>query len=229
MFVSHIRYATTGAKTLENCHPFTMDGRIFAHNGVIGGVDKLSAELGDDLSLVRGQTDSEHYFALITREIREHGGNVLSGIKSAVSWIEANLPIISMNFLLATPQELWAFRYPEDDNLFVLEREPGGRTGRELHYVSSQGLRVHSAHLAIRPSVVVASEPLDDNPDWRLLRSGELVHVAADLTVTSQILIDRAPTHRLVLDRYAGQDNIKPPAEQTRTNSNNKTRDLRPH
>src|SRR6476660_1169180 len=43
-FVSHIRYATTGERTPENTHPFTMEGRIFAHNGVARGLDKLEAE-----------------------------------------------------------------------------------------------------------------------------------------------------------------------------------------
>ena len=46
-----------------------MDGRLFAHNGVVKGLPELEAELGDAISLVHGQTDSERYFALITREI----------------------------------------------------------------------------------------------------------------------------------------------------------------
>src|SRR4051794_22693907 len=57
VFVSHIRYATTGEKTFENCHPFSMDGRIFAHNGVLGGVPELAAHLGEARSWVKGQTD----------------------------------------------------------------------------------------------------------------------------------------------------------------------------
>jgi glutamine amidotransferase len=227
-FVSHIRSATTGAKTPENCHPFAMDGRIFAHNGVIGDLDKLSAYLGDDLALVRGQTDSEHYFALITKEIRAQKGDVLAGIRAAVGWVADNLPVISMNFILATPHEMWALRYPEADRLFVLQRAPGGPKGRELHYVSSHGLRVHSAHLAEKPAVVVASEPLDDNPAWHLFRSGELIHVAKDLTVSSQILVDKPPAHTLILDKFAGQDNVKAPEEPARA-AKQKPRDLRPH
>ena len=35
--------------------------------------------------------------------------------------------------------------------------------------------------------MVVASEPMDEDPGWRALRSGELLHVDADLRV------DRSP------------------------------------
>ncbi|MFS4104717.1 class II glutamine amidotransferase [Streptomyces sp. PD-S100-1] len=74
-FVAHIRYASTGGLDARNTHPFEQDGRLFAHNGVIEGLDRLDAHLGDDRSLVRGDTDSERFFALITRETRNHGGS----------------------------------------------------------------------------------------------------------------------------------------------------------
>jgi predicted glutamine amidotransferase len=66
--VSHIRFASTGAVELRNTHPFEQDGRLLAHNGVLEDLDRLDAELGDDVALVRGDTDSERFFALVTRE-----------------------------------------------------------------------------------------------------------------------------------------------------------------
>ena len=35
-FVAHIRYASTGGLTPENTHPFEQQGRLLAHNGVMG-------------------------------------------------------------------------------------------------------------------------------------------------------------------------------------------------
>ena len=62
-FIAHIRYASTGAIAPQNTHPFEQDGRLFAHNGVIGEIDRLEAELGADTrDLVRGETDSERFF-----------------------------------------------------------------------------------------------------------------------------------------------------------------------
>jgi len=34
-FLAHIRFASTGALTLANTHPFEQEGRLFAHNGVL--------------------------------------------------------------------------------------------------------------------------------------------------------------------------------------------------
>jgi glutamine amidotransferase len=199
VFVSHVRFATTGGSARENCHPFAMDGRIFAHNGALGDRARLEARLGDAvMSRVRGQTDSERYFALLTQEIRAHGGDIAAGFEAAVRWIAAELPVNSMNCVLATPNELWAFRYPRHDRLFVLERPAGGHCGdEELHYASGT-LRVHSAPLADRPSVVVASEPLDESPHWRPLRSGELLRVDRELHVSSRLLIADRPARRML-------------------------------
>ncbi len=66
--------------------------------------------------------------------------------------------------------------------------------------VSGRSIRVRSGHLATRSAVVVASEPMDEDPGWRLLAPGELVHVDTDLAVHSRIAIDRPPTHLLTLD-----------------------------
>ena len=204
-FVSHIRYATTGAHTVPNTHPFAIDGRVFAHNGVLRGLDRLETELGDDLALVQGETDSERYFALVTREIRVNGGDVGAGLTTAARWIAQNLPVYSINCLLATEHELWAFRYPETHHLYVLEREAGGSRGeQELHHASTQ-LRVHSQHLAERPSVVVASEPLDDHPGWRPIGSGELLHVGPELALDSAVAVDFPPAELIHIDHPTGQ------------------------
>src|ERR1700733_2245003 len=68
-FVAHIRWATAGGRTIANTHPFTMNGRIMAHNGGLGERPRLEEQLGSYRSLVQGDTDSERYFALITKEI----------------------------------------------------------------------------------------------------------------------------------------------------------------
>ncbi|CAN5548014.1 hypothetical protein BH24ACT4_BH24ACT4_14630 [soil metagenome] len=54
-------------------------------------------------------------------------------------------------------------------------------------------MEVASDHLLDHPSVVVASEPMDDHPGWRLMDSGELLHVDADLGVTSSVILPDPP------------------------------------
>jgi glutamine amidotransferase len=199
-FLGHVRFATAGALTLENTHPFEQDGRLFAHNGVLAGLPRLDAELGADLSLVKGQTDSERLFALITRETRRHDGDVRAGILAAVGWIAANVPIYSLNLIVTTDSELFALRYPDGDTLYVLERGAGGESGdAPLRHRSSLGTRVRSQEAAHRPVVVIASEPMDDDPGWRPFESGELLHVDEQLRVDSTIAFPDPPAQLLKL------------------------------
>jgi predicted glutamine amidotransferase len=200
-FLAHLRYASTGGLDLRNTHPFEQDGRLFAHNGVIEGLDELDRHLGEDLALVRGDTDSERFFALVTRETAAHGGDVSAGLVAAARWVAGNLPLYALNVVLVTARELWALRYPATHELYALRRPAGGPHGtRQLDHAGRDGhLRVRSAHLADRPSVVVASERLDESPDWRLLASGELLHVGPDLRVTSRIALPDPPAHPLSL------------------------------
>jgi glutamine amidotransferase len=204
-FIAHIRYASTGAIAAQNTHPFEQDDRLFAHNGVIEDLPALEQELGEQTSLVHGDTDSERYFALITREI-ERTGDVGQGIASAVDWIAQSLPVFAMNFILITASDVWALRYPDVHELYVLERAAGGPSGgRHLEHASARGMRVRSGELARKPCVVIASERMDDDAGWRLLEPGELVHVDGDLNVTSTTPVDRPPAHQLSLEDLTGK------------------------
>jgi predicted glutamine amidotransferase len=194
-FIAHVRYASGSPVSLENTHPFEQDGRLFAHNGVLRDLDALDAELGPARELVRGQTDSERFFALVTREIMRANGDVQHGLVNAAKWAAKNLAIYALNLVLVTPDGLWALRYPETHGLFVLERPAGGTHLRRLFDGSSTSgrFRIRSLDLLEAPAVVVASEPLDENPAWRPLEVGELVHVGPRLEVESKIVLDSPP------------------------------------
>ncbi len=194
-FLAHIRFASTGSLDVLNTHPFEQDGRLFAHNGVIEDLATLEHHLGDSLALVEGDTDSERLFALITRETAAAGGDIAAGIERACMWVAATLPILSINFVLATAEGLWVLRYPDTHSLFVLERSPGA----PLEHASSLGSRVTSAHGRERPLVVFASERMDDDAGWRMLDSGELVHVGPTLEVEYERILEQPPAHPLTL------------------------------
>lgn len=193
-FLAHVRYASTGPVDERNSHPFAMDGRLFAHNGHFEGLAELEAELGPERARVRGDTDSERLFALISREAAANGGDVGAAVVAAVGWVAAHLPVYALNVIVTTPTDLWALRYPEPNELWLLEH--GG--GRELDGEPPSGrLRFH-AHEA-GPAVVVASERMDGDPHWRLLAPGELVHVGPDLRVDSRLAFPGPPARQLAL------------------------------
>jgi predicted glutamine amidotransferase len=215
-FVAHVRYATAGSRTLANTHPFTMRGRIMAHNGGFGELDRLEEQLGPYRDLVEGDTDSERYFALITQQIDAHDGDVAAGIAAAAGWIAERLPVSSLNTIVAVAGELWALRYPGQHALHIIERPAGpsspptpgspatragspATTGAVGMHARSTTSSVHAPELHVLPSVVVASEELDGEHGWRMLAPGELVHVRPDLTVESAVVLPEEPAHLVPL------------------------------
>ncbi|MGD0555436.1 MAG: class II glutamine amidotransferase [Streptosporangiaceae bacterium] len=197
-FVAHVRLATAGGRSVVNTHPFAMDGRIMAHNGGFGDIPRLDAQLGSYAGLVLGDTDSERYFALITQQAAARGGDVGAGIVAAARWIAANLPVTSLNAVVAAPGELWALRYPDQHALHILERPATpGSTGLQVRSATSS---VHVPALDSAASVVVASERLDGESDWRMLAPGELVHVRPDLTVESTVVLTEPPARLVPLN-----------------------------
>jgi glutamine amidotransferase len=109
--------------------------------------------------------------------------------------------VFALNLVLITESELWALRYPDTHELFVLERGAGGPSGaRHLEQASARGsVRVRSGELAHRPAVVVASERMDEDPGWRELEPAELIHVDGELHVTSTVAVAGPPEHLLTL------------------------------
>jgi glutamine amidotransferase len=72
--------------------------------------------------------------------------------------------VFALNLLIAEAGRLWALRYPESNELWVLSPDRGGAT--------EPGDSPGSV-----PAVVIASEPMDDHPGWRSLAPGELLVV----------------------------------------------------
>jgi predicted glutamine amidotransferase len=196
-FVAHVRYATTGSHAAVNTHPFLQDGRIFAHNGVLEGLDLLDQRLRQlgAADLVLGQTDSERMFALITSSIRTHDGDVAAGLVDAMTWLADNVPIYAVNILLSTATDLWALRYPESHNLYLSDRREFPAENR--FQLRTNRIRAESHHLRDHPSVVFATEPMDDAARWQLLEPGELVHVDAGLDISRDLVLPDPPRHLL--------------------------------
>jgi predicted glutamine amidotransferase len=201
-FIAHVRYATTGSLDVRNTHPFLQDDRIFAHNGVLEGldvVDERLREVGTD-DLVLGQTDSERVFALITGSIRAHGSSpadVSAGLVDAMEWLAANVPIYAVNVLLSTATDMWALRYPETHELYLLDRRDVAIAPDSSFDLRTKRIRAESEQLWTRPSVVLATEPMDDDPRWCLLAPGELVHVDSALQISRRLVLPDPPRHLL--------------------------------
>ncbi|HKL52246.1 MAG TPA: class II glutamine amidotransferase, partial [Wenzhouxiangellaceae bacterium] len=77
--MAHVRAATSGKFDVaeDNCHPFRCGPFAFMHNGDIPAFSKIRRPLMESLSdrgfaVVRGNTDSEHMFALALEHLFGH-------------------------------------------------------------------------------------------------------------------------------------------------------------
>lgn len=141
-----------------------------AHNGGFGDLSAVDAELGDYAAQVQGQTDSERYAALIGKFAAERDGDVSAGITAAATWLADNVPLCSLNCLVATAGNLWALRYPDQRALHIARRRVDPATGGVRTRSELAGHRVDAEDAT--QVVIVASERIDDGEDWRMLERG---------------------------------------------------------
>jgi glutamine amidotransferase len=92
---------------------------------------------------------------------------------------------------------MWALRYPESNELYVLDRSDDTAAPDAKFDLRTKRIRAQSEGLCTRPSVVFASEPMDDDSRWCLLTPGELVHVDAALKITRTVVLPDPPSHLL--------------------------------
>ena len=126
----HLRWATAGLPVKEgNTHPFTHGEISFIHNGGVLPASSLDPFIDDDLfAQMRGDTDSERYFAVVITEIRKVG--LLEGIVSAVRLIRDKCNYTSLNAMLLTPHQMIVI------NEHTFKAVPPGQTQAyyELYY-----------------------------------------------------------------------------------------------
>ncbi|KQW51248.1 MULTISPECIES: class II glutamine amidotransferase [unclassified Roseateles] len=164
LFMAHVRAATGGGVSRQNCHPFHLGRYLFIHNGQVGDFPRLrrrlEAQLPDELyDLRRGATDSELLFLLMMARMQDGAGveeasrRVLCDTVSAAVALGITAPL-RFSAALADGEQLWALRWASDDKPPSL-------------YIKPQ-----------RGGWAIASEPLGDDAEaWSPLARNEVVHV----------------------------------------------------
>jgi len=107
IFIGHVRYATWGARTVENTHPFRHDlhGRpvVFAHNGTLRDLPEPAH------FRARGQTDSEQALCLLLSWMQEEKV-AFSDFPQIEQWLRRLNRHGEMNLLFSNGSELFAYR-----------------------------------------------------------------------------------------------------------------------
>ena len=105
IFNVHVRRATMGGLTDENTHPFCLGGYSFSHNGTVIDFRRL---LEPGVAQPRGQTDSEHMFNFLMRDLDP--GNVIDGLRRLVRTCIERSAFSGLNFLFSDGERLYAYR-----------------------------------------------------------------------------------------------------------------------
>jgi len=125
LFFAHVRAATGGGISRQNCHPFQHGPSMFIHNGQIGRFSQLRRTmetwLPDSLYEHRfGGTDSELLFLLIVARLQE-GLTVPEAVRSVLDAVVALMTARDVDAplrfaaALADGEQVWAFRWASDD------------------------------------------------------------------------------------------------------------------
>ncbi len=170
--IAHIRKATQGRVSLENCNPFVRElwGRywVFAHNG---DLKDFRPRLHGHFQPVGG-TDSEHAFCWLMQELAKSHAGVPSVAELTLTLRELAARIApqgTFNFLLSNGQALWAHA---STHLHYIER----RHPFASAHLSDEDLRLDFS-TCTTPSdrvAVIATAPLTRDEQWTALASGEL-------------------------------------------------------
>lgn len=181
--IAHIRKATFGQVSLENCHPFRRElwGRywIFAHNG-----DLPDFYPDGGFYCPVGQTDSERAFCLILNTLRQRfptGNPPLPQLHTVLQQVtQAIAAKGSFNYLLSDGKHF--FVHCSTQLCYLVRQAPFAAA----HLIDAD-LSVDFQELTtLRDRVaVITTAPLTDNEAWTPLQPGELLAFQNGLPLSS--------------------------------------------
>lgn len=195
--MAHVRAATSGNFDVseDNCHPFRCGPFAFMHNGDIAAFSKIRRPLMDKLSdpgfaSVRGNTDSEHMFAIAMEHLRgredESSCELLAEalhatVKRVLELLDEHAPgsHAYLNLVLTDGRHAAACRFSTDDSYIdSLYINQGSRyicDGDVCHMLEPDD----SAR-----AVLISSEPLNEGPRWKAIPPNHVALVSADRSVS---------------------------------------------
>ncbi len=181
IFIAHVRKATSGARHINNCHPFKYKHWLFAHNGSVDRNQLRNLLDVQHRQAVQGETDSEIYFHWLMQNI-ENSGSVFEGVQEAISVVK-KYDHTGLNFLLTDGKCIYAYRDCSKNydyySLFFLDRDPGSN-GPECFRSKQVSSMLSSKSLRGERAILICSEKLTEEA-WREIPLGYLLSVDEDM------------------------------------------------
>jgi ergothioneine biosynthesis protein EgtC len=210
--LAHVRAAVPGLTVSENnCHPFVHGNFAFMHNGDVGQFQAvrralLTALSDDSFRLIHGETDSEHLFGLFLDSWRtvSEKDPLLAMAEALEDTIRRTLGLLEHIGITADSQ----FNIAISDGKRAVATRCGTGDARKLPtlywhqgrcYVHENGACQMLDFDVRSDTVIIASEPLSDDPGWESLEPNSMILVAEDHRISFRPLqVPLAESRRLV-------------------------------
>jgi len=181
--LAHVRAASPGLPVIEtNCHPFQHGRYAFCHNGVVGGFRRhrraLLASLSDEsFDIIQGSTDSETVFAIFLDEIRDRrSGDAARDMADALAATALRVVDVAdsepsyLNLCVTDGRRLAATRFSTDAK--------GETSSLYFHQGSRYVCEGDTCRMIDpgddKPTAIIASERLSDDPGWQQFPVGHV-------------------------------------------------------
>ncbi|MDX2097202.1 MAG: class II glutamine amidotransferase [Leptolyngbyaceae cyanobacterium bins.59] len=172
--IAHIRKATFGDVSLENCHPFQRElwGRywVFAHNGDLHDFEPENQGFYRPV----GKTDSERAFCLILNTLRHSFSETQPPLKQLYPVLEEVTRTIArhgtFNYLLSNGE--YFFAHCSTKLTYIVRQAPFAAAHLIDEDVTVDFQELTTPHDRV---AVIATVPLTDNEVWTPIQPGELL------------------------------------------------------
>lgn len=171
--IAHIRKATQGRVSLENCHPFVRElwGRyfVFAHNG---DLKNFTPELTGPYRPV-GTTDSETAFCYLLQELRRRFGDappLLDQMREALAELTTQIAANgTFNMTLSDGSAM--FVHCSTQLHYIVRQYPFSEA-----VLSDEDMKVDFSEVTTPNDrvAIIVTEPLTANEKWTPFKAGEL-------------------------------------------------------
>ena len=197
-FIAHVRAASVGEVSESNCHPFQYKNLLMMHNGGVENFSALKRQIREPLSdefynWIKGQTDSEHLFALLLHYLFEDNSAITPDrVIKAFERMFDHLHKLMNQHNIIEPAYL---NMVVTNGLFVVGTRfitDPKETPLTLYHSQAANYAVENGIGKIRPadagerSILVVSEKLSDDNDWIVVPPNHFVIVDPELIVTTR-------------------------------------------
>ena len=206
-FFAHVRAASVGDISEANCHPFSWKQFMFMHNGGIGGFEAIRRPLrqllSDEMySFIKGQTDSEHFFALLLENLRNRDGAYT--LQDMMDAYDSAIGIVGeLKRQAGIKEETYINSVLTDGKLMLGTRFKTDTKDAALTLYYSRGTRYECEEGVCRMiqtkdeerSVLIVSEKLTgERKDWQKIPENHFVLVDAKLNVSTRPIAPKRVT-----------------------------------